>query len=216
MHISLNARLAWTVAAGVGCAGLLSSAALAGAAGGPSLPTQANSHAVAALAARPTPSGSSDSSDPAQTDSADPADTDTSEPAQTDSSTAEDSADSSAPTATPVGPDATGPAAFGLCTAYEHAKVHGSAVKHSIAFRNLAAAAGGADQIDAYCATVVKPGGPSSTEAPAAAGPEDSSSDEPSEPSEPSDNSSDASGEPSHSHPAGAPTSVPSHSHPSH
>ncbi len=63
-----------------------------------------------------------------------------------------------APQATPVGPDATGPAAFGLCTAYAHAKTHGSASQQSVAFRNLAAAAGGAANIAAYCAKVPHPG----------------------------------------------------------
>jgi hypothetical protein len=67
------------------------------------------------------------------------------------------------PQATPartsaVGPDATGPAAFGLCTAYAHAKAHGTASQKATAFRNLAAAAGGAAKIAAYCATVPHPG----------------------------------------------------------
>ena len=60
--------------------------------------------------------------------------------------------------ATPVGPDATGPAAFGLCTAWSHAKTSGNAAEKSIAFRNLATKGGDAAGIDAYCATVVKPG----------------------------------------------------------
>ena len=68
-----------------------------------------------------------------------------------------------APRATPartdaVGPDATGPAAFGLCTAYAHAKAHGTASQKAVAFRNLAAAAGGAAKIAAYCAAVPHPG----------------------------------------------------------
>jgi hypothetical protein len=67
------------------------------------------------------------------------------------------------PQATPartdaVGPDATGPAAFGLCTAYAHAKAHGTASQKAVAFRNLAAAAGGAAKIAAYCAAVPHPG----------------------------------------------------------
>jgi hypothetical protein len=56
----------------------------------------------------------------------------------------------------PVGPDASGPAAFGLCNAYANMKRHGNAIGHSIAMRNLAAAAGGASQIDAYCAKVAR------------------------------------------------------------
>jgi hypothetical protein len=68
-----------------------------------------------------------------------------------------------APRATPartdaVGPDATGPAAFGLCNAYAHAKAHGTASQKAVAFRNLAAAAGGAAKIAAYCTAVPHPG----------------------------------------------------------
>src|SRR6185369_370582 len=67
-----------------------------------------------------------------------------------------------APQATPartdaVGPDATGPAASGLCTAYAHAKAHGTASQKVVAFRNLAAAAGGAAKIAAYCIAVPHP-----------------------------------------------------------
>lgn len=60
---------------------------------------------------------------------------------------------------TPVGPDATadGHAAFGLCTAWTHAKDSGKAAEKSIAFRNLATAAGGTDGIAEYCLTVAKP-----------------------------------------------------------
>jgi hypothetical protein len=64
--------------------------------------------------------------------------------------------------ATPAGPDATGPAAFGLCTAWAHAKAHGTPSQQAVAFRNLAAAAGGASNVAAYCATVPHPG-PSSS-----------------------------------------------------
>jgi hypothetical protein len=68
------------------------------------------------------------------------------------------------PRATPArtdaaGPDATGPAAFGLCTAYAHAQAHGTASQKAVAFRNLAAAAGGAAKIAAYCTAVPHPGG---------------------------------------------------------
>jgi len=59
--------------------------------------------------------------------------------------------------ATPVGPDATvtSPAAFGLCTAWSHAKDSGNAADKSIAFRNLAKAAGDAAKIDTYCAPIL-------------------------------------------------------------
>lgn len=66
----------------------------------------------------------------------------------------------------PVGPDATGPAQQGLCTAYEHAKVHGSAAfKNSIAFKNLVAAAGGASKVDAFCQSATGSPAPSSAAA---------------------------------------------------
>ena len=61
-----------------------------------------------------------------------------------------------APT-TAVGPDATGPAAFGLCNAWSHAKPSKQTATHSVAFRNLVAAAGGEDKVAAYCASVEHP-----------------------------------------------------------
>jgi hypothetical protein len=87
---------------------------------------------------------------------------------------------------TPVGPDATGPAAYGLCQAFDKDKEHGKAKEKSIAFRNLAEAAGGADKVEAYCATVPKP------------------SDSP---------SAKTTGKPTSTpaHPTGKPTSVPAH-----
>lgn len=57
-----------------------------------------------------------------------------------------------------VGPDATGKAAFGLCTAWEHVQANGKAAEKSVAFRNLATAAGGTTKIAAYCAKVPHPG----------------------------------------------------------
>jgi len=79
-------------------------------------------------------------------------------PARTDAA----SPDAAGPDAT--GPDATGPAGFGLCTAYAHAKAHGTASHKAVAFRNLAAAAGGAAKIAAYCATVPHPGNSQSSQ----------------------------------------------------
>jgi hypothetical protein len=58
----------------------------------------------------------------------------------------------------PVGPDPAGPAAHGLCTAYFHAEAHGSAAQQALAFRKLAAAAGGGGKVAAYCATAPRPG----------------------------------------------------------
>jgi hypothetical protein len=53
-----------------------------------------------------------------------------------------------------VGPDATGPAAFGLCTAWSH----GGLATTSVAYKSLVTAAGDEAGIEAYCATVVHPG----------------------------------------------------------
>jgi len=61
--------------------------------------------------------------------------------------------------ATPVGPQATGKAGYGLCTAYAHLKAHGTAKQKAVAFRNLATAAGGAANVTAYCAGVAHPTG---------------------------------------------------------
>jgi hypothetical protein len=61
------------------------------------------------------------------------------------------------PSGTPVGPDATGPAAYGLCTAWEAVAGNGKAMD-SVAFTNLAMAAGGEDKIAGWCATVTAPG----------------------------------------------------------
>jgi hypothetical protein len=59
------------------------------------------------------------------------------------------------------GPDATGPAAFGLCNAWSNHLAHGTAdekAESSPAFRNLAAAAGGRAKVTQYCAKVPHPG----------------------------------------------------------
>jgi hypothetical protein len=94
----------------------------------------------------------------------------------------------------PAGPSATGPAAYGLCTAYAHAKAHGTAKQQSVAFHNLEAAAGGASNVAAFCAAVPHPG-----------------SSKAARPSAPAH----ATGKPT-SHPTGKPTSHPSGSSASH
>ena len=63
-----------------------------------------------------------------------------------------------AKTGTPVGPNAAGKAAFGLCTAFADAKEHGNAAQKAVAFRNLAKAAGGASSVAGYCAAIPHPG----------------------------------------------------------
>ncbi len=122
------------------------------------------------------------------------------------------------PQATPTrpdatGPDATGPAAFGLCTAYAHAKAHGTATQKAVAFRNLAAAAGGTAKIAAYCAAVPHPG--SSQSGQATSVPSHRSGKPTSAPTHPSGQpTSHATGKPSPlptPHATGKPSSAPTH-----
>ena len=85
-----------------------------------------------------------------ETESPDPTPTETEteapEPAPTET------ADPS-PTSTAQGPDATGPAAVGLCTAF----ANGGLSTTSVAYAALAQAAGGESGIDSYCDTVSAP-----------------------------------------------------------
>jgi hypothetical protein len=102
--------------------------------------------------------------------------------------------------AQPVGPDATREAAFGLCTAYMNAKAHGSASEHAVAFGNLATAAGGASNIEAYCAAAAPPGtSPAAVPGHAAGKPTSHPTGKP---------TSHPTGKPT-SHPTGKPTSHP-------
>jgi hypothetical protein len=73
----------------------------------------------------------------------------------------------------PVGPNPAGPAAHGLCTAYAHASAHGPATQRAVAFRNLAAAAGGQGNVAAFCGTAPRPGAGAGARAKAGAGPRD-------------------------------------------
>ena len=65
------------------------------------------------------------------------------------------------PTPQPNSTALPGHAAYGLCTAYTHLKAHGSSGQKAVAFRKLAAVAGGAAHVKAYCAGVTHPGSPS-------------------------------------------------------
>ncbi len=60
--------------------------------------------------------------------------------------------------ASPGQPATRGPDRSGPCTAYANTQAHGSAAQRAVAFRRLAAAAGGAGKVAAYCATVPHPG----------------------------------------------------------
>lgn len=105
----------------------------------------------------PTPTETetaTDEPEPAPTDTeteepeAAPTETETDEPEPTETDEA-DSAES-----TPVGPDATGPAAFGLCNSYTHG---GLKNPKSTAYKALVKAAGSESSIAAYCETVAAP-----------------------------------------------------------
>jgi hypothetical protein len=118
---------------------------------------------------------------------------------------------STTPVASPRGggPNPAGAAAYGLCTSYSHAQAHGSAADKSVAFGNLITAAGGADKVAAYCATVTHPGAtpsgqPSTTpNNQASTSPDAASSDHPSgEPTAPPTH-------PATNHPTGKPTDKP-------
>jgi hypothetical protein len=52
------------------------------------------------------------------------------------------------------GARAAGSAAHGLCTAYQRARIHGTAAQRAAALRNLVRAAGGAAKVPAFCAAV--------------------------------------------------------------
>jgi hypothetical protein len=90
-------------------------------------------------------------------------------------------------TGRPEGPDGTGSAAYGLCTAYQHAE----ASQRAAAFRKLVIAAGGEAKVAAYCGWGPNPG--------ATATPGDGRSNSPAVPS---------ATHPSH---GGKPTVTPSH-----
>jgi hypothetical protein len=84
-------------------------------------------------------------------------------PASSASPSASPSPDPTRRASVPASPDLAGPAAHGLCSAYSRAETRGSATQRDAAFRKLAAAAGGAGKVAAYCATVPGPSaGPTS------------------------------------------------------
>ena len=133
----LRTKLAATVAAGAIGFGGLAAAAYAGA-----LPEPIQDFAHQTVGA---PSASSDHSDPGNQGSAHRR-TEASEHANTGQSSQ------------PVGPDATGSARSGLCTAFAEEKAeNGQVDTRSVAYRGLVKAAGGADNIDEFCAGVAPP-----------------------------------------------------------
>ncbi len=135
------------VAAGV----LVLAAATGAAAYTGSLPGPLQRAAHSAIGAPAADQGSDDGTDQAGDDpTGSPTDTPTGSPSETATETPTGGTTSHSP----VGPDATGAAAFGLCTAWSK----GGLATTSVAYRNLSTAAGGPDGITAYCASIVKPG----------------------------------------------------------
>ncbi|MCW2909522.1 MAG: hypothetical protein JWL68_4311, partial [Actinomycetia bacterium] len=99
----------------------------------------------------------------------------------------------------PPGPRPAAPDAQGLCNAWAHARADGQAREEAVAFRDLAAAAGGAARVTAYCAAPRPGTAPSGQQVSHARGKRPSSSSTPAV------------------HPTGQPASHPDHpSHPAH
>ena len=140
----VGAKLAIAAVAGSLSIGGVAAAAVTG-----SLPFEHPSGAVSAS----DDQGASES--PAPSASADPSES--ADPTATASPTASAAPSGSiAPTGVPEGPDATGPAAFGLCHAFGGDKALRKAGNPSVANRNLIAAATAAGQsVQDYCAVIL-------------------------------------------------------------
>ena len=141
----VGAKLAIAAVAGSLSIGGVAAAAVTGTLPGP-FAHSASSTASDTVSAEPSESAEpSQSPDPTQ--SADPSespDPSTSAAPRTD------------PTHRGIGPDATGPAAFGLCHAFGGDKADRKSDNPSVAYRNLLAAATAAGQtVQAYCASIL-------------------------------------------------------------
>jgi hypothetical protein len=66
----------------------------------------------------------------------------------------------------PAIPAASGQPGYGLCTAWAHAKAHGTRKQRAAAFNELAAAAGGPGNVTAYCTATAQTPSPSFRPAP--------------------------------------------------
>lgn len=139
---------------------------------------------------------------------ADPSDSPSDEPTgtPTETGTAQPTSGSTASRTAGIGPDATGPAAVGLCTAW----THGGLATTSVAYRNLQTAAGGSTGITAYCAGVFATGKPGShgTGSPTSH-PTGSPTDHPT--GSPTQHVHPTGSPTQHVHPAGSPSSHPGH-----
>jgi hypothetical protein len=147
----VGAKLVLAAVAGSLSIGGVAAAAVTGTLPGPF------SHATQVAASQSASADPSDTAEPSE--SADP--TDSGSPSSSASPTGTDAPSGpAAPTGTgatgPVGPDATGPAAFGLCHAFGGDKAARKADSPSVAYRNLLAAATASGQtVEAYCATIL-------------------------------------------------------------
>jgi hypothetical protein len=147
----VGAKLVIAAVAGSLSIGGVAAAAVTGVLPGPF------AHGTSVSASESASGDPSDSSDPSE--SPDPSEPDSptpsTSPAQTGTPTPSDRPTTSA-SGRPVGPDATGPAAFGLCHAFGGSKAISKANNPSIAYRNLLAAATAAGQtVQTYCATIL-------------------------------------------------------------
>lgn len=115
----------------------------------------------------------------------------------------------SANNANAVGPDATGPAEFGLCRAFMASNGHPST--NSVAFRNLEKAAG-SEGVAAFCAGVM-PGNGQSGNTGTTGSADNGSAGTNGKPSSVPPNSTPGSGDAPTSTPAGPPTSTPGSDH---
>lgn len=140
-----------------GAAVILALSGTAAAAATGSLPAPIQSFVHSAVGAPAAPVRLVPQADPTPSDDATPSG---------ETSTPSDETSPTASKSVPVGPDATGPDAYGLCTAWTAHQRNG-ATPDSVAFKNLATAAGGEGNIAAYCATVMngKTSTPEPTEA---------------------------------------------------
>ena len=111
-------------------------------------------------------------------------------------------APSTRPTHSGVGPDVTGDAVKGLCTAY----IHGGLATTSTAYRNLATAAGGDARIDSFCTAI---GGSSSRNPTGRPSTGRTPGSTVTPPGQPTDH---ATGKPT-THPTGPPSGVPTPTH---
>jgi hypothetical protein len=193
---ALSSKLAVAVAAGAASVGGFAAAAYANVLPGPLQNVAHNVIGAAASQDHRTPTASDETT---ETEPTEPTPTEATPTAPT-------------PSATPVGPDATGNAMYGLCTAWAASSVHGNAM-NAVAFRNLATAAGGADNIPAFCAAVTPPGPPTTHPGgPNTTHPTGPPTSAPST-GKPSDLPTHPTGAPS-DHPTGPPTTHPTPSHP--